>query len=130
MGETHMSDLAILKLAEGLARHASGRHALVAQNIANADTPGYRARDLPPFEAVLNDAYAARATRQTHFNAGGAHAYEPRRDTAFGAASPNGNDVSLPEQLARATDAMATQDKAMTIYGKTLDILRLGLGRR
>ncbi|NCO17677.1 MAG: flagellar basal body rod protein FlgB, partial [Alphaproteobacteria bacterium] len=87
-------------------------------------------RDLPPFEAALRDEYAARATRPSHFNAGGAQVYEPRRDTAFGAASPNGNDVSLPEQLARATDAMATQDKAMTIYGKTLDILRLGLGRR
>jgi len=130
MGETHMSDLAILKLAEGLARHASGRHALVAQNIANADTPGYHARDLPPFEAALRDEYAARATRPSHFNAGGAQVYDPRPDTAFGAASPNGNDVSLPEQLARATEAMGAQDRAMTIYGKTLDILRLGLGRR
>ena len=125
-----MSDLAILKLAEGLARHASGRHALVAQNIANADTPGYHARDLPPFEAALRDEYAARATRPTHFNAGGAQVYDPRPDTAFGAASPNGNDVSPPEQLARATEAMGAQDRAMTIYGKTLDILRLGLGRR
>lgn len=125
-----MSDLAILKLAEGLARHASGRHTLLAQNIANADTPGYRARDLPPFEAALSDEYAARATRPTHFNAGGAQVYDPRFDTAFGAASPNGNDVSLPEQLARATQAMGDQDRAMTIYGKTLDILRLGLGRR
>ena len=125
-----MSDLAILKLAEGLARHASGRHTLVAQNIANADTPGYHARDLPPFEAALRDEYAARATRPSHFNAGGAQVYDPRPDTAFGAASPNGNDVSLPEQLARATEAMGAQDRAMTIYGKTLDILRLGLGRR
>ena len=125
-----MSDLAILKMAEGLARHASGRHALVAQNIANADTPGYRARDLPPFAAAMRDEYAARATRPTHFNAGGRQVYDPREDAPFGAASPNGNDVSLPEQLARATQAMGVQDRAVTIYGKTMDILRLGLGRR
>ncbi len=125
-----MSDLAILKMAEGLARHASGRHALVAQNIANADTPGYRARDLPPFEAAMRDEYSARATRPTHLTGDARQVYAPRLDTAFGAESPNGNDVSLPEQLARASEAMGAQDRALTIYGKTLDILRLSLGRR
>ena len=46
MGETRMFEgLEIFQLAGGVARHAASRQAVVAQNIANADTPGYRARD-------------------------------------------------------------------------------------
>ena len=39
----------ILATASALARHSSQRQSLVAENIANADTPGYRSRDLDDF---------------------------------------------------------------------------------
>ena len=41
--------LEIFQLAGATARHAAARQAVVAQNIANADTPGYRARDVADF---------------------------------------------------------------------------------
>ena len=49
--------LTILSLSEALADHAAGRQALIARNVAHADTPRYRAADLTPF----SDSYAARA---------------------------------------------------------------------
>ena len=125
-----MNDLAILRMADALGRHSSARHKLVSQNIANADTPGYRARDLTPFtEAVARAADAPRATRPGHLNHAQARALEARFDSAIGADSPNGNDVALDDQMARGTKALGDHNRAMAVYGKTLDILRLALGK-
>ena len=35
-----------LRMASSLTAHAAERQKLIAQNVANADTPGFRARDL------------------------------------------------------------------------------------
>ncbi len=43
------NDLKILNTASLLARHSVQRHAQIAENIANADTPGFKAKDLEPF---------------------------------------------------------------------------------
>ena len=39
--------LNVLQLASGLMAHASARQRVIAENVAHADTPGYKARDLP-----------------------------------------------------------------------------------
>ena len=125
-----MNDLAILKMADALARHSSARHSLVSRNIANADTPGFRARDLTPFTEIMAQASEGpRATRPSHLHNAQTRALEARFDSAIGADSPNGNNVALDDQTARATKAMGDHNRAVTVYGKTLDILRTALGR-
>jgi len=44
----------VLQLASQSAQWLSARQALIANNVANANTPGYRAVDLQPFSAVLD----------------------------------------------------------------------------
>ena len=51
-------NLDVFRTAMAMARHAGQAQALSAQNIANADTPGYRARDLPDFQQTLRSASA------------------------------------------------------------------------
>jgi flagellar basal-body rod protein FlgB len=125
-----MNDLAILRMADAMARHAATRHAVVAENVAHADTPGYRARDLPDFAELVREREALKATRPTHLNGAAVRTLEAREDAVPGAQAPNGNDVSLSDQLTRAAAALGAHDRATTIYAKTLDILRLGVGRR
>ena len=48
-----MSDIQIMSLAMQKAEWLSARQSILAQNIANSNTPGYRSKDLMPFEAVL-----------------------------------------------------------------------------
>jgi flagellar basal-body rod protein FlgB len=124
-----MTDLAILRLADSLARHSASRHALVAENVANADTPDYKARDLTPFEQLVPRGFDARATRPGHLTGQSLTTLTPIEDSGFGTESPNGNDVSITDQLTRAAQALGNHDKAVTVYKKTLDILRIGLGR-
>ena len=124
--------LDILRMAHALAANASSRQALIAQNTANADTPGYKALDIKPFSEIFTRSgnFEPRATRLGHL---GPAAADPANriieSSIFGAESPNGNTVSLEDQMIRATEVRRQYDLALGVYRKSMDILRLGLGR-
>ena len=115
-----LKDIAILARAGAMARHASERHALIAQNIANADTPGYRARELKPFDVQLVDA-ARKGDRMSRGKLTRAYDIEGLD------AAPNGNTVSVEDQMARSVDAQSQHKAAMTIYRKALDLMRMSV---
>ena len=113
--------LEIFQLAGGVARHAASRQAVVAQNIANADTPGYRARDVADFqETWRNMTSEARSGRGEM----------PMRVIDAGTpASPNGNTVSLEFEMLRGIEAQRAHSRAMRVYGSAMTILRTSIGR-
>jgi flagellar basal-body rod protein FlgB len=125
-------NLSILRLASGLMAHSTARQRVIAENIAHADTPGYRARDVADFAATLesDDAFSARTTRPGHFTFGAdPNGFDPREATVMGAETPNGNSVSLEDQMMRAAEVRQSHDLAMGVYRKSMDILRASLGR-
>ena len=126
-------DLNLLRLSSSLAAHATARQVLVAENVAHADTPGYKARDLRPFDETLRadqPGFAARATRPGHLAFGAdPRGFETREQTALGAETPNGNTVSLEDQMMRAAEVRQSHAFALGVYSKALDILRAGIGR-
>lgn len=124
-----MKNISLLDQASGAAAHAAKRQRVVAENIANADTPGYRARDIPDFAQTQSRA-PMKATRASHFQGNGHAASVRAHIVASEMESPNGNNVSLEEEMIRATKAEGQHNLALTIYAKSLDLMRLGLGRR
>jgi flagellar basal-body rod protein FlgB len=131
-GEAPMFEkLEITRMAQALAAHAGARQGAVAQNIAQADTPGYRAIDLPDFAAAYRDAaggIAMRATRAGHISQTTGNPDLVAR-TLRGAASPDGNTVSLEREMVKAVEVRQDHDMALTIYRSVSDILRTSLGR-
>ncbi len=57
-----MSQPYVFQLASQSAQWLSARQSLIASNVANANTPGYRALDLQPFSAVLDSTQVAMVT--------------------------------------------------------------------
>lgn len=113
--------LEIFQLAGGLARHSAARQAVVAQNIANADTPGYRARDIAGFQETWEQMSAESRLGRAEM---------PVRTFDAGTpTSPNGNSVSLEFEMLRGIEAQRSHERAMQIYGSAMDILRTSLGR-
>ncbi|WP_224816463.1 FlgB family protein [Hasllibacter sp. MH4015] len=113
--------LEIFQLAGAQARHAASRQAVVAQNIANADTPGYRARDVTDF---------AETWRRMNAENRMADGPLPMRVVDAGTpASPNGNTVSLELEMLRGIEAQRAHSRALRIYGSAMSILRTSLGR-
>lgn len=117
-------NLDIFQMSSDFARHAAKRHMLVAKNIANADTPGYRAQDITPF-SVNQTRSAPQTLRQTHAmhilpNASIDHSIVERDfDTA-----KNGNSVTLETEMVHATEARRAHSRAITIYRSALSQIR------
>jgi flagellar basal-body rod protein FlgB len=126
-------NLNVLRLASELATHSAARQKVIAENIAHADTPGYRARDIASFEHTLDrtvPSFSTKMTRPGHIPFEGGHpSYRPAEITAFGAESPNGNTVSLEDQMMRSTDVREHHKLALGVYEKSLTILRTSIGR-
>ena len=124
-------NLKIFSMASALAQHGAARQSIVAENIANADTPGYRARDVASF-AVAYDVGSAngparlQATRPGHHFAGEAESYTaaPREVYRPGAESPNGNNVSIENEIFAAAEASSDHQKALAVYRSALTVLR------
>ena len=122
----------IMQMAQAMASHAAQRQNAVAQNIANADTPGYSARDLAPFAETYaaGDPMDLRQTRAGHVageRGPGSAALTLR--TVTGDRSPNGNSVSLETEMVKSVEVKRQHDLALTIYKTSLGVLRTSLGR-
>ena len=112
-------NLELFGLAQARARHAAARQAQVARNVANADTPGYRARDVAAFE----DAFRAAG------GGDGPPRLSLRTIDAGGPESPNGNTVSLEAEMVRAVQAQRDHSRALNVYRSAMTVLRTSLGR-
>jgi flagellar basal-body rod protein FlgB len=123
--------LELTRMAQGLSAYAGARLGVIARNVANADTPGYKAQDLPDFAATYDarDSKMLRATRPGHIG-------NPGRDgTASpifsgGSASPSGNTVSLEMEMVKSVEARQSHEMALAIYRATSDVIRASLGRK
>lgn len=123
------TNIKLLDTASLLARHSVERHAQIAENIANADTPGFKAKDLQPFSEAYAKSERASAM-EAHRSNFAQSAFSAERIDIEGVASPNGNTVSLEDQVTRSTAAARDHDTAITIYTKALTMLRATLGGR
>ena len=127
-----LNKIEIFNMAQAMAQHAATRQTAVAQNVANADTPGYRARDVASFAETYQTqtSQGLRATRSGHFLPGEERFSAQTRISATpGTESPNGNTVSLEQEMLNATDVKRQHDMALTVYSSSLNILRTTIGR-
>ncbi|MEO1014259.1 MAG: flagellar basal body protein [Pseudomonadota bacterium] len=112
-------DLKILSDASALARYSAKRQQVIAENVANANTPGYVARDLAPFQSVYKESDPAKAITEMR----------PIDSPTAAEPSPNGNTVSLQAELMRGAQNEGRHETAVAIYRKAMDILKMSLGR-
>jgi flagellar basal-body rod protein FlgB len=117
----------LFRTASAMAQHAGRRQALVAQNIANADTPAYRAQGIPAFQEIYRADAVMKATRPQHF--AGATPGSTVAATSHGEPSPNGNTVSLEEELLNAVSVAREHNRALAVYRHGMTLLRTALGR-
>lgn len=124
----------ILRMAGGLAENAAARQGAIARNVANANTPGYKAVEVPAFADAYaaDDGFRLRVTRAGHLTG----ADEMMLTTPVvrrqpGTESPDGNSVSLEGEMVAAAGARQQHDMALAIYRSSTGLLRtvLGTGR-
>ena len=99
-----MEPVNLFDLAVQQSRWLAVRQSAVAGNVANANTPGYAAVDVEPFEKVLDKtAVALAATRPGHIRGASAEAgYAVREDARAPSLLPSENSVSLENEMLKA----------------------------
>ena len=108
----------------------AARLRLASENIANADTPGYR-RKLVPFEQVVNGAGAVR-TGDVHLdNTNLERVYEPSHPMAGDDGYYDSSNVNLMIEIADAREAQRSYeanlrmfDQARQMTSSLLELLR------
>lgn len=124
-------DLSIFQTATAMAKHAGVRQSVVAQNIANADTPGFRAREVIPFEEMVKVTSQSTqlATRSGHLRFDGETQSSNITRFSESEPSPNGNSVSIEEEMLKAVGISQDHNRALAIYRHGMTVLRTALGR-
>lgn len=124
--------LEIFQLASGMAKHAGARQALVAQNVANADTPKYKSKDIGSFQNALDASGQTplKTTKAGHIAASNSGGGARSVFETSGPMSPNGNTVSVESELLRSIEAEREQSRALAIYQSASTILKASIGRR
>ncbi|ODA96942.1 flagellar basal body rod protein FlgB [Mesorhizobium sp. SEMIA 3007] len=99
-----MEPVSLFDLAAKQAQWLSVRQSAIAGNIANANTPGYTANDVEPFEKVLDRrAVSLQTTEAGHLGSAATNAgftIKPQEDD--GVVMPSKNTVVLEDQLLKA----------------------------
>lgn len=123
-------NIEVFRLSQALAGHAAARQAVIAINIANADTPGFKALAMPPLpDAGKSSSPDFRKTRPGHISSPPTAQLDRSSDIS-NATSPNGNSVNIENELLKAAETEQNHSRAIAVYHSALGILRSSLGRR
>lgn len=113
------------------------RQSLLSENVANAETPGYRGQDLKPFEFEGhmrgNSTATVRiaATRPNHISAtsrASSGGNQPHEMNSF-EITPEGNGVVLEDEMMKVSTNQMDYQAATTLYTRSMKLLRTAIGR-
>jgi flagellar basal-body rod protein FlgB len=114
------------------------RQNVLSTNVANADTPGYDARDIKPmdFAALLKRAAGTGAASGALTVTDPHHiALKSRAGTFQDYSAPDtestsgGNTVSLEQEMIKVADTQAQYQIATNLYSKAINMMRTAIGK-
>ncbi len=144
-----ITKLSVFKALTAKMTWLNERQRVVAANVANADTPGYQARDLkePDFERLMRSlergrmtatggTMAMKRTDGQHITGGGGSdrltgaqvELDPKKEAGL-EASPTGNAVVLEEEMMKVAKTAADYELMANLYQRNLGMLRLAIGK-
>ena len=132
-----ITDIPILSMLRTKMEWHQERQKVLAENIANSDTPGFRARDLeaPNFDKrnTPPPAVGLSRTASTHIGGIGQDQGSPQFRTATDRkvqVRPGGNSVSLEDEIMRVSSNQMDYQAATALYQRSLGLIKTALGKR
>lgn len=136
-------ELTLFQAMSAKTKWLNKRQQVLAQNIANADTPGYRPQDLKAldFKDVLAKSSSQRAmsanrpnvtkTNSAHIGSGVLSGREvsPKDQRKTYEVAPAGNSVVIEEQLLKANQTAGDHRLMLNLYQKNIAMLRAAIGQ-
>ncbi|NFV81377.1 flagellar basal body rod protein FlgB [Magnetospirillum aberrantis] len=126
--------LSVVALAKNRMDWVAKRQEVLAENIANANTPKFVPSDLKSFDfkSVLNDSnptVQVKVTSPMHVQPVMTDPQTVIKDRKDFESSADGNAVILEEQMAKVGEAKSAYDTAASLFQKQFKMLRTALGK-
>jgi flagellar basal-body rod protein FlgB len=127
-------DIPLMSMLKAQMGYLNQRQKVIAQNVANADTPGYTPQDLKSFDKVLAaQGPAAGSLVRTD----PMHLEPPRRKGAVTApvyapdseTRMDGNSVVLEEEMMKMAESRGDYNTAVTLYEQAQGMIRTALSK-
>jgi flagellar basal-body rod protein FlgB len=121
-------------LRERMAWHQE-RQKLLAENVANADTPSFRPRDLAPLDfsnrPSAGGGMTLVRTDAAHIGPSGSasSSFEQQRGGRF-EVRPSGNAVALEDEMLKVAANQMDYQAATSLYSRSLGLFKTALGKR
>lgn len=121
-----------IPVMEQVAQFAQARHQVLAGNLANIDTPGYRTRDLPveQFQNRLKQAMVERQHVDTAASAGGDKSLARVREGLGAIVHHDDSNVSVEQQVTEIAKNQLQHNLAMTVLGNQFRLLQAAISER
>jgi flagellar basal-body rod protein FlgB len=131
-----ISEIPIFSMLRTKMQWHQERQRVLADNVANADTPNFRPSDLAPVKFDGKTPAATGAVALTRTNAGhiagpsaGSTAFATER-RGFQEVRPAGNAVALEDQMLKVAANQMDYQAATSLYGRSLGLIKTAIGRR
>jgi flagellar basal-body rod protein FlgB len=133
-----INDLPVLAALRTRMQWHQERQRVLAENVANSDTPNFKPRDL--IEPKLNvpgasgsgsmGALAMMRTSTSHIApaGGGAQTFDQNRRTGF-ETRPTGNAVNLEDEMLKVSANQMDYAAVTSLYSKSLHLLKTAIGK-
>jgi|SRR5579872_4536955 len=128
-----IADIPILSMLRTRMQWHQERQQVLAENIANADTPNYRPRDLAPpnFERELPVASLALArTEPGHIvgEGGGGSQFSSASNLRY-EVRPGGNAVNHEDEMMKVAGNQMDYEAVTALYTRSLALFKLAIGK-
>jgi flagellar basal-body rod protein FlgB len=132
-----LDDIPLFGLLKGRMGYLNQRQRLISQNVANADTPGYAARDLKAFSfgdamKSVRDPGGVTTMRTNAMHLQGKATQSTvwtSKVTPDSETTLDGNSVVLEEEMVKMSEARMGYDAAVGFYQKSLGLMRMAARR-
>lgn len=131
-----LNNLPMFDLLTRRMKWLSQRQEVLAQNIANANTPDYTPQDLKPmpFREIMNRLSPVNPQRTAELHMAGTVV---RRPAPFDAdeqrkryeMAPDGNSVVIEEQVIKVAETQMDYQLITNLYRKHVDMIKTAIGR-
>ncbi|MCK5295428.1 MAG: hypothetical protein KAJ75_00935 [Alphaproteobacteria bacterium] len=149
-----IKNLALFKMANSQMKWLNQRQSVIAKNVANANTPSYKASDLTPIDfksTLLKQTSKVQMTKTNtaHMSEGGRKVSAFRTNNAHMSGTlPNqgeyrvkeirkpfevavdGNAVNLEDQMVKMSETQQQHDLVTTLFKKHMKMITMSLGKR
>lgn len=125
-----VADIPLLSQIKGRLTWLDERQRVVAQNVANSDTPGYVARDLKAptdFAAALREGGSLRMvqTSARHMTSGAPSTRFTAEASPDSETTLDGNAVVVEEQMLKMAESRMAYDAAIGLYTKSMAMITM-----